>query len=134
MDIEPKLSYPIYRLRWQIELFFKSAKSYLNVGRITTVNPTIILNLVMISLISFLITMPLVALMLGEDAYKASILRIGIFIQKISEVLIGILSGVVETVVGLKRTFDLWREQLFDPNSAKRQSSIAEFYSIISAG
>ncbi|MGH1469322.1 MAG: IS4 family transposase [Bdellovibrionales bacterium] len=133
MDIDPKLSYPTYRLRWQIELFFKATKSYLNLGNVTTANPTIILNLVLISQISYLITMPMIGVLLGEDVHKASILRVGIFIQKVSVILIQILSGVDESVAALMSEFNIWREHLFDPNSAKRQSSIIQFNSIITS-
>ena len=131
MDIDPKLSYPIYRLRWQIEFFFKATKSYLNLGKITAANPTIILNLVLISQISFLITMPMIGVLLGDEVHKASILRIGIFIQKVSVILIQVLTGVCECVVDLIREFKIWREHLFDPNSAKRESSIIQINSII---
>lgn len=131
MDIDPKLSYPIYRLRWQIELFFKATKSYLNLGKITTANPTIILNLVLVSQISYLITMPMIGVLLGDEVHRASILRVGIFIQKVSVILIQILSGVDESVAVLISGFRIWREHLFDPNSAKRQSSIVQFNSII---
>jgi IS4 transposase len=35
--------YPIYRLRWQIELFFKSIKSMLHADQITSENENIVL-------------------------------------------------------------------------------------------
>lgn len=85
----------------------------------------------LISQISFLITMPMIGVLLGDDVHKASILRVGIFIQKVSTILIQNLTGVCESVLNLISEFNIWREQLFDPNSAKRQSSIDQFNSII---
>ena len=64
--------------------------------------------------------MPLVALMLDANAYRVSILRIRVFIQKISTLLIQSLSGISESVLDLIRDLKIWREYLFDPNSAKR--------------
>lgn len=47
--------YPIYRLRWQIELFFKSIKSTLNADQITTENENIALTICYSSVLSSLI-------------------------------------------------------------------------------
>ena len=47
--------YPLYRLRWQIELFFKSIKSVLNADQITSGNENIALAVVYSSILSSLI-------------------------------------------------------------------------------
>ena len=47
--------YPLYRLRWQIELFFKSIKSVLNADQITSGNENIALAIVYSSILSSLI-------------------------------------------------------------------------------
>ena len=47
--------YPIYRLRWQIELFFKSIKSMLNADQITSENENIALTICYSSILSSLI-------------------------------------------------------------------------------
>ena len=47
--------YPIYRLRWQIELFFKSIKSMLHADQITSANKNIVLVTVYSSILASLI-------------------------------------------------------------------------------
>ncbi len=47
--------YPIYRLRWQIELFFKSIKSMLNADQITSENENIALSTCYSSILSSLV-------------------------------------------------------------------------------
>lgn len=49
------LIYPIYRLRWQIELFFKSIKSLLNADQITSENENIALTICYSNILSSLV-------------------------------------------------------------------------------
>lgn len=51
----PEWIYPIYRLRWQIELFFKSIKSMLHADQITSENENIVLVTAYSSILASLI-------------------------------------------------------------------------------
>ncbi|WP_200335584.1 transposase [Thiocystis violacea] len=50
------LMYPLYRLRWQIELIFKACKNSLNANSIPSANDTIIENLLLASIAAHLST------------------------------------------------------------------------------
>jgi hypothetical protein len=52
--------YPIYRLRWQIELFFKSIKSMLHADQITSENENIVLVTAYSSILASLIANPII--------------------------------------------------------------------------
>ncbi len=119
LDSEPKLTYPLCRLRWQIELFFKSAK-------ITSASKTIILNLILASIILFLITMPLIAILLKKEVLYASTQRIAIFLQKISDLLCEIFTeeNLNQNLEHLKKIFLKWEKELFDPNLYQRPNSM----------
>jgi hypothetical protein len=50
LKVAPTVIYPLYRLKWQVELIFKGCKSSLNADRMTSRNPLIIQNLLLASL------------------------------------------------------------------------------------
>ena len=54
--VNAKLIYPLYRLRWQIELVFKACKNSLNANTITSANPNIIQTLLLGSIAAHLLT------------------------------------------------------------------------------
>lgn len=56
LSVPAQVIYPLYRLRWQIELIFKSCKQSLNTNRLTTNNSNIIESLLMASIAAHLIS------------------------------------------------------------------------------
>jgi len=56
LAVDAKIIYPLYRIRWQIELQFKAAKSSLHLADMPSANSTIIINLLLSSIISCLLS------------------------------------------------------------------------------
>ena len=60
LSVNAKFIYPLYRLRWQIELIFKSCKATFNMNEIPTNNPNIVMNLILSSMISYVSSLTIV--------------------------------------------------------------------------
>ena len=59
LDAPAKLIYPLYRLRWAVELFFKMAKSSWRLSDIASANPNIVYNLTLSSIVVTILSQPL---------------------------------------------------------------------------
>lgn len=70
LTVPAKAIWPLYRCRWQIELAFKSMKQSLLPERVSTSNPRIIVNLILIFLIRFTLSGDLLAVMKQFDEDK----------------------------------------------------------------
>ena len=128
--VPAKLIYPAYRLRWQVELLFKSAKGSLRLEDIPSTNHNIIWNLVLSSLIASLITQPLARTLAEEEASLEK--KQTISFQRAASLLIHVADEfrtcIIEytrsALVELKRKLGLFIGDLFDPNYNSRQSTI----------
>jgi len=130
LSAPPKLIYPLYRLRWYVELFFKMAKSSWRLSDITSANPNIVYNLLLASLVVAILSQPL-AFSLVTLKYKdenevpiPSVQRAGIVVANASpELRDFLLTGRASAESKLISCLKLFTDELIDPNR-KRESSM----------
>ncbi|MGK5090953.1 transposase [Deltaproteobacteria bacterium TL4] len=124
-----KIMYPLYRLRWQIELIFKGVKQSLNANRLTSNNPNIIESLLFASLAAQLISM--VILRVGSTQLNGE-QQLARSFQRISKIAVVLANDFVNFFLRLtKHPFNdlvekiiLFAKELFDPNYQHRETSL----------
>ena len=133
LKIASDIVYPLYRLRWQLELLWKSWKSCLRLDEIPSANRNIIINLILAGMCASMISGAVSIAVLNEDKKEiqsansvqraATIFcRIGAqMFNFVSEVTRGAKKKLIDTIV-------LFKNELFDPNYNKRESSLRRVY------
>lgn len=126
-----KLIYPLYRLRWQIELIFKSLKATFRLADFSTANTNIIHAILFAALIATIIAHP-IAYILAEE-YKDSInatpsfQRAAMVISSCAKLFTDFLLSKKESdLMLLIRALSRQTSELFDPNFRKRKSSLMQ--------
>lgn len=129
--VPAKLIYPLYRLRWQIELIFKSMKTTFRLADFSTANTNIILTLILAALMAAMISYP-VALALALDkkqnrkinpSFQRAAIVISICANQFVEFFSG--NGNNNSLQNLARALRSQAHELFDPNYKKRKSSLS---------
>jgi hypothetical protein len=85
--LEASIIWMFYKLRWQVELLFKKLKSCFFLKQLTSEKPVIVENLIMVSIIAHLISMPLANEIIEEQPEKKqaqTLLRAGSFLNFIA--------------------------------------------------
>jgi len=128
--VPAKLIYPLYRLRWQIELVFKAFKSCLRLADLPSANPAIIHVLIYSALIANMIVHPIAHYLILESKQDKrmtpSLQRAEMMMVHCAREFIDfIMSKSVSSLKILMKKLRLLRKELFDPNWKKRESAIA---------
>lgn len=126
-----ELIYPLYRLRWQIELVFKSFKSCLRLADLPTANSKIIHALTYAALIATMIAHPIANILAlefkKEKQMTPSYQRAGMLIVQCAQDFIQFLiSNSATSANVLIDKLYLQKNEIFDPNWKKRETSMVQ--------
>jgi hypothetical protein len=133
------LIYPLYRLRWQIELIFKACKNSLNANQITSSDKNIIESLLLASIAAHLSSCTLfnmgIEQLEGEKKVAISFQRVA----KVAVVLAGdfirfLLNSSREHLDNLLHKIKLFANEIFDPNYKKRETSLMRMNRLLLEG
>ena len=131
LEVSSNVIYLCYRLRWQLELLWKSWKTYLHLDEINTSNKNIILSVILIGMCAGLISGAISVSALNEQSFEKQaafsvqkwanlFIRIGrLLFEYVSKPLRGSKTKIIDMI-------KLFREELFDPNFNKRHSSVGQ--------
>jgi len=130
------LIYPLYRLRWQIELIFKGCKNSLNANQITSSDENIIESLLLASIAAHLATSSI--LEVGKDSLSDDQV-LSLSFQRASKVSVVLAVHFINYLiksskkyfVELKSKIELFSNELYDPNYRKRNTSLNIFNDIL---
>jgi hypothetical protein len=129
LNVSARLIYPLYRLRWQVELVFKSIKSSLRWKDLPSGNKNIIYSLTLAAIAGSMIAHPMgKGLMLEtmeNKKYANTVQRNVIVMVNVARVLGNyILSPIKNNFIELLRLLKMYLKELIDPNANKRETSL----------
>lgn len=130
------LIYPLYRLRWQIELIFKACKNSLDASEIPSANANIIENLLLSSIAAYLCSHTLLNVckeqLSEEEQLATSFQRAAKVSVTLSEDFSTfILSPSQKNLNNLIEKIKLFATELFDPNYKRRETSLMRVYRLL---
>lgn len=133
LKVSSILIYPLYRLRWQLELLWKSWKGCLVMDEITSANRNIILNLTLTGMCSSMISGAISISVLNNESEEIqsanSVQRAASIFVRIGAKLFHFISGKIRgSKEKLMETIDLFKNEFFDPNYNKRVGSLKRVF------
>ena len=133
------LIYPLYRLRWQIELIFKACKNSLNANQITSGDENIIESLLLASIAAHLSSHTLFEIgtaQVEEDQQLAmSFQRVAkLAVVLAQDFILFLLNSSREHFDNLLHKIKLFANEMFDPNYKKRETSLMRINRLLLEG
>ncbi len=128
--------YPLYRVRWQIELIFKACKNSLNANQIPSANKNIIESLLLASLAAHLSTHTILSHSLSDldetQQHAISFQRIAKVAVEVSRYFVLFLLNPSKNYLHhLIHKIKLFATDLFDPNYKRRETSLMRIYRLL---
>ena len=133
------LMYPLYRLRWQIELIFKACKNSLNANQITSSDENIIESLLLASIAAHVSSCTLFNIGIEQLEEKK---QWAISFQRVAKVAVVLARDFILFLLNSSRDhFDnllhkikLFANEMYDPNYKKRETSLMRINRLLSEG
>jgi len=130
LTIAAQMIYPLYRLRWQIELIFKACKQSLNANRLSSNNSNIIESLLLASIAAHLASHTILDVIIPQ---LTKVKQLAISVQRTAKVAVLLANDFINFLVhGSKKDAQilvdkirLFADEVFDPNYQHRDSSLA---------
>ncbi len=135
LSVDAELIYPLYRLRWQLELVYKSVKSSMRMADIGSSDKSIILNFQLISIAAILLTTSLRQTMNSElvDSQRLAVSsqRLAILMVHLGKLFQNYFLGKQQALAQLKQKVKLFINEVFDPNLGHRDTSLMKVFKMI---
>jgi hypothetical protein len=138
LTIVAALIYPVYRLRWQLELVFKACKSSLALADHSSANENIIRSLTLVSLVAkligFAIGKKIVAQMDEQKQAAFSFQRAAMLLTHVGQSFFNFLMEEEQNYrKQLEAQLEAFANELFDPNYRNRETSLRRVYNLACA-
>lgn len=129
LTVSADFIYPLYRLRWQVELVFKAFKGCLRLADLPTANSKIIHVLIYAAIVATMIAHPIANILAlefkKEKLMTPSLQRAGMILVHCAKEFIQFLISKINSCAGLIDKLKLLKNEIFDPNWKKRETSLA---------